>query len=81
MEINKNKIESVFRPLSIQNESNMGSFDGTCEFCVEKKQIRVECHCGVCICEDCRDDWWIDADSECHYCFECKQEEKEIKKE
>jgi hypothetical protein len=45
----------------------MGSFDGKCAICDEKKSIRFECNCGTCICEDCRDDNLID--DMCYSCF------------
>jgi hypothetical protein len=56
----------------------MGSFDATCEICDEKKDIRIECECGICICEDCRDDYWIDNDN---MCYECSNKEKNNKLE
>ena len=56
----------------------MGSFDGECEMCNEKKSIRIECNCGNCICEDCRDDWWIDNEDMCYYCFESKTKDLKI---
>ena len=53
----------------------MGSFDSECEMCNEEKSIRIECNCGRCICEDCRNDWWICIENMCYYCFEEKIKE------
>lgn len=56
----------------------MGSFDATCEMCDEKKSIRVECNCGICICEDCRNDSWDDSN---HMCIRCSRSIEEKKEE
>lgn len=54
----------------------MGSSDNKCEICDEKKWIRTVCDCGICICEECVDDWWIYNDDMCYYCFNSKKEKK-----
>lgn len=54
----------------------MGSFEGLCDMCDEKKWIRLECKCGVCICEDCRDDYCVE-----EMCYRCNEDEKTKKEE
>lgn len=48
------------------NHNIMGSFDTYCEMCSEDKRIRHQCKCGVCICEDCREE---NGDE----CIDCKK--------
>jgi len=57
----------------------MGSFDAKCEICDEEKWIRTVCNCGICICEECIDDWWIYNDNMCYYCFNSQKEKKKNK--